>query len=1003
VEEVKSEDEIRAFEEARVAQQNKLNELKDQYKDEQLQSVDIRLSYLMQQSEVFAHFLANDGAAAVSADTSKSSTSKKNNTKRKMLSEADEDKQLMQLATSKLQTTRLTQQPSLIQSGQMRSYQLEGLNWLIKLHDNNINGILADEMGLGKTLQTISLIAYLKESRNILGPHLIIVPKSTVSNWVRECNKWCPSLRVVKLLGSKVERAKVCKEQMKVGQFDVLISSYESCLREASSFFKIKWKYVIIDEAHRIKNENSSLSKMVRLVPTEFKLLITGTPLQNNLHELWALLNFLLPEVFGNAALFDSWFNTVDSVAKENVIKRLHAVLKPFMLRRVKADVEKDLPSKKETKLYIGLTEMQKEWYTKILAKDVSSLNALGGTDRVRLLNVLMQLRKVCNHPYLFDGAEPGPPYFDGPHLWNNAGKMILMDKLLPKLKAQGSRVLIFCQMTRMINILQDYFDLKKYKYCRIDGSTSGEDRDKAMDDFNRPNSDKFIFVLSTRAGGVGINLQTADTVIIYDSDWNPQVDLQAIDRAHRIGQTKEVRVFRFVTEGSVEEKVVERANRKLFLDAAVIQQGRIAEKNSNLSKGELMTMIHFGADEIMSSKSGTISDEDIDVLLAKGEQRTQASNALLSTEMQNNLSNFSLAFDDSSEFNLFTFEGEDYRGKKNSNNGFQFLALPQRERKKNYDVDEYYNNIVRPEKQVPKKRKAFFLDYQFFDRSRLEAISDIESQIYSQKQDQVTKIKDLIAKDSRARHRRNAKKLKSMNTTTMTTVENDGGVDSDGDDLKESNPNVSTVMDDKTEHLENAERLQAELGSEKFELPQVMRDEKSRLFEEGFFNWTKRDFKVFMDAVEKYGSSNLPMLHKEVSIATDKTEDYVARYSSAFFSRISELPDYVKLVEKVDKGNKRVLREVEVKRVLEAKFACSSPDDLKIAYGAYRSRVFSENHDKMLLHLIHKLGYGNWEQIRQAIKASPRFQFDWYFKARTSIELQRRAEVILNLIMKES
>ena len=205
------------------------------------------------------------------------------------------------------------------------------------------------------------------------------------------------------------------------------------------------------------------------------------------------------------------------------------------MLRRIKADVATDLPPKKETKLYIGLTKMQQEWYVKVLQKDAHELNKLGGPSKVGLLNVLMQLRKVCNHPYLFDGAEKGPPYIDGPHLWENAGKMQLLSKLLPKLRAKGSRVLIFCQMTRVLDILEDYFRLVGHQYCRIDGNTDGEKRDSQMDEFNAEGSSKFCFLLSTRAGGLGINLATADIVILYDSDWNPQVDLQAMDRAHRI------------------------------------------------------------------------------------------------------------------------------------------------------------------------------------------------------------------------------------------------------------------------------------------------------------------------------------------------------------------------------------------------------------------------------------------------------------------------------------
>lgn len=215
--------------------------------------------------------------------------------------------------------------------------------------------------------------------------------------------------------------------------------------------------------------------------------------------------------------MFDQWFSLADDSGKENVIKKLHTVLRPFMLRRVKKDVATSLPPKKETRLYIGMTEMQREWYVKCLQKEAHELNKLGGPDKNRLLNVLMQLRKCCNHPYLFDGAEEGPPYSDGPHLWENSGKMQLLHKLLPKLKANDSRVLIFSQMTRVLDILEDYFRLVDYDYCRIDGNTDGEKRDSQMDEFNRAGSSKFAFLLSTRAGGLGINLATADIVILYD------------------------------------------------------------------------------------------------------------------------------------------------------------------------------------------------------------------------------------------------------------------------------------------------------------------------------------------------------------------------------------------------------------------------------------------------------------------------------------------------------
>uniref|UniRef100_A0A6U5FZQ0 Uncharacterized protein n=1 Tax=Corethron hystrix TaxID=216773 RepID=A0A6U5FZQ0_9STRA len=612
-----------------------------------------RFGFLIAQSEVFAHFLAGSIAAEEKNRKGKKGKGlgrgKGKGSGRGRMSEAAEDAQLMAQSQSAQKVTRLEKQPGiLVKECKMHPYQLEGLNWLIKLHDTGLNGILADEMGLGKTLQTISLLAWLREGRGVKGPHLVIVPKSVVGNWMNELKKWCPVIRGLKLLGNKEERKRVCKlilpnESTGKFRFDVLVTSYEGILREKGTLTKISWNYLIIDEAHRIKNENSSLSKVVRLMHTKFRILITGTPLQNNLHELWALLNFLLPEVFGDAEMFDRWFSMSGSEAQNNVIRKLHTVLRPFMLRRVKKDVACSLPPKKETKLYVGLTAMQQEWYTKLLRKDAFELNSLGGPDKVRLLNILMQLRKACNHPYLFEGAEPGPPYSDGPHLWENCGKMMLLHKLLPKLKKQDSRVLIFTQMTRVLDILEDYLRYVGHEYCRIDGNTDGDNRDSAIAAFNEPNSSKFAFILSTRAGGLGINLATADIVILYDSDWNPQVDLQAMDRAHRIGQTKPVQVFRFLVEGSVEEKIVERADRKLFLDAAVVQQGRLAEQNATVGKDELMHMVRFGADQILSKKGGTYTDEDIDALIARGETKTAEMNAKLQTNAQHNLASFSL------------------------------------------------------------------------------------------------------------------------------------------------------------------------------------------------------------------------------------------------------------------------------------------------------------------------------------------------------------------------
>ena len=387
------------------------------------------------------------------------------------------------------------------------------------------------------------MIAYLAEYKNKRGPHLVMVPKSTLSNWCNEFARWAPKLRVAKFHGTKEERAVVIDNVLRpnVKQedrgWDVCITTYEICMLEKTTLFKFAWRYLIIDEAHRLKNEASQFSTIVRQLQTENRLLLTGTPLQNNLHELWALLNFLLPDVFASSEQFDEWFNldVDDTEAKQRIISQLHKLLRPFMLRRLKADVEKSLPPKTETILFTGMSAMQKTLYRQILLRDIDMINSTNTKDtsnsRTAILNIVMQLRKCCNHPYLFPNVEDRTLDPLAEHLYLNCGKMTLVHKLLRKMKERGHRVLMFSQMTRMIDILEDYCISQGYEYCRIDGNTSYDDREDRIAEFNSPNSTKFIFLLSTRAGGLGINLQTADTVILYDSDWNPQADLQAQDR----------------------------------------------------------------------------------------------------------------------------------------------------------------------------------------------------------------------------------------------------------------------------------------------------------------------------------------------------------------------------------------------------------------------------------------------------------------------------------------
>lgn len=264
--------------------------------------------------------------------------------------------------------TRLQVQPSILRGGQLRDYQLDGLNWLIGLYETGLNGILADEMGLGKTIQTISLLSFLREFKHIKGYHLVIVPKSCIPNWMKEFHRWCPDMRIINLIATKEQRENILANDLQPGKFDVVVTTFEGCRICLSALLKFKWEYLIVDEAHKIKNEESQISKKLRQLDTSHRLLLTGTPLQNNLHELWALLNFLLPDVFGSSEEFDEWFDlngaqnanlTDEEREKRNteIVQQLHKILRPFMLRRIKKEVEKNMPPKVEIHVTVGITE----------------------------------------------------------------------------------------------------------------------------------------------------------------------------------------------------------------------------------------------------------------------------------------------------------------------------------------------------------------------------------------------------------------------------------------------------------------------------------------------------------------------------------------------------------------------------------------------------------------------------------------------------------------------
>ncbi|KAJ3324279.1 hypothetical protein HDV06_000318 [Boothiomyces sp. JEL0866] len=880
-------------------------------------------------------------------DNAKTKASKTGRTRK---TEKEEDEEMLENADHEEEAPfAFEESPKYITGGTLRDYQIQGLNWMISLYENGINGILADEMGLGKTLQTISFLGYLKHFENVNGPHLVIVPKSTLHNWVKEFERWCPSLKTLLFHGSKDERAEIIKDKMFDTNWDVCITSYEMCLIEKASLKKFSWAYIVIDEAHRIKNENSALSQIVRIMPCRNRLLITGTPLQNDLHELWALLNFLLPDIFSSAADFDAWFTTEQGGNQEKVVTQLHKVLRHFLLRRIKSDVEKSLLPKKRIDLYVGMSSMQRKWYKKLLEKDISAVNGAversGGTKRLQ--NIVMQLRKCCNHPYLFDGAEEGPPYTTDQHIVDNSGKLVILDRLLARLKAQGSRVLLFSQMSRMIDILEDYCNWKGFKYCRLDGQTAHEDRISSIDEFNREGSEKFIFLLTTRAGGLGINLATADTVIMYDNDWNPQVDLQAEDRAHRIGQKKQVVIFRFITENAIEEKVIDRATQKLRLDQLVIQQGRHSGKTAQQSKDDLVSMIQYGADSIFQSIDSTIDTDDIEEILSRSEKKTQKLEEKYKDMGLDDLQQFT------SEANTYQWEGQDFGQKKGK--GINWIGPSKRERKSNYDSLNFSRGggLLPPhlrKDRLPKPKGVIIYEHQFYS-PRLNELQEKEKYHFWKQNNVVLTINDCPVE----------------NYTEWLTQEQE--------------------LIDKAEPLTEEEIAEKEL-----------------LSTQGFENWNKRDFSNFLKAQEKHGRYNIEAITEEVE---GKTLEEVKQYSEVFWKRFTELSDHEKILQNIERAETRLQRITETNNAIAQKIALYRVplQQIKFNYGQNKGKMYTEEEDRFLFVMLHKFGYGTdeiYEKIRAEIKKSPLFRFDWYFKSRNAIEIQRRCATLVMLIEKE-
>ncbi|CAH8289279.1 unnamed protein product [Eruca vesicaria subsp. sativa] len=504
----------------------------------------------------------------------------------------------------------LTVQPSELRGGALFPHQLEALNWLRRCWHKSKNVILADEMGLGKTVSASAFLSSLYFEFGVARPCLVLVPLSTMPNWLSEFSLWAPLLNVVEYHGSAKARAIIREyewhaksstgttKKMTPYKFNVLLTTYEMVLADSSHLRGVPWEVLVVDEGHRLKNSESKLFSLLNTFSFQHRVLLTGTPLQNNIGEMYNLLNFLQPSSFPSLSSFEEKFHDLTSAEKVEELKKLVA---PHMLRRLKKDAMQNIPPKTERMVPVELTSIQAEYYRAMLTKNYQILRNIGkGVAQQSMLNIVMQLRKVCNHPYLIPGTEPDSGSLEFLHDMRikASAKLTLLHSMLKVLHKEGHRVLIFSQMTKLLDILEDYLNVEfgPRTFERVDGSVAVADRQAAIARFNQDKS-RFVFLLSTRACGLGINLATADTVIIYDSDFNPHADIQAMNRAHRIGQSKRLLVYRLVVRASVEERILQLAKKKLMLDQLFV--------NKSGSQKEFEDILRWGTEELFKDSAG--------------------------------------------------------------------------------------------------------------------------------------------------------------------------------------------------------------------------------------------------------------------------------------------------------------------------------------------------------------------------------------------------------------
>ncbi|KAK1326425.1 CHD3-type chromatin-remodeling factor PICKLE [Acorus calamus] len=469
---------------------------------------------------------------------------------------------------------------------------------------SNIHNTWVSESEL-KILAKRKLDNYKAKYGKVKLPCLVLVPLSTMPNWLSEFALWAPHLNVVEYHGCAKARSIIRQHEWHANdpekhhntvsyKFNVLLTTYEMILADSPHLRGVPWEVLIVDEGHRLKNSSSKLFTLLNTFSFQHRVLLTGTPLQNNIGEMYNLLNFLQPVSFPSLEAFEDKFNDLTTTEKVDELKKLVA---PHMLRRLKKDAMQNIPPKTERIVPVELSSIQAEYYRAMLTKNYQILRNIGkGVAQQSMLNIVMQLRKVCNHPYLITGTEPDSGSVEFLHEMRikASAKLTLLHSMLKILKREGHRVLIFSQMTKLLDILEDYLNVEfgPKTFERVDGSVSVTDRQAAIARFNQDKT-RFVFLLSTRSCGLGINLATADTVIIYDSDFNPHADIQAMNRAHRIGQSNRLLVYRLVVRASVEERILQLAKKKLMLDQLFV--------NKSGSQKEVEDILRWGTEELFS------------------------------------------------------------------------------------------------------------------------------------------------------------------------------------------------------------------------------------------------------------------------------------------------------------------------------------------------------------------------------------------------------------------